>query len=95
MNSQIVLSEKDLYCLARIIQSCEYTDNDIFHCCRYCLHQKECDEKAKSGKTYFTETVRKKLQGITGVYLGINTCNLKEKLLQNSYQATNKHESMQ
>lgn len=95
MNSQNVLTEKDLHCLARIIQGCKYMDNDIFYCCKYCLYQEDCNEKAKHGKIYFTETVRKKLQEVTGVYLGINTHNLKEKLLQNSYQTTNKHGSAQ
>lgn len=84
------LTEKDLYCLARILQGCEYADGDMFHCCQFCLYQQQCNELAKKGRTYYTETVRKKLQDITGVYLGMDACNIEEKLLRKSFQATSK-----
>lgn len=89
------LSEKDLHCMARILQSYLYTNDDMFGCCRYCLYQDECNRKAREGKTYFTEAVTEKLQEITGVYLGINTHNLESKLLINSFQSTNRHGNMQ
>lgn len=89
------LTEKDLHCLARILQDCEYADGDMFQCCQFCLHQQQCNELAKKGRTYYTETVRKKLQDITGVYLGIDACNIKEKLLRNSFHTTSKHVNRQ
>lgn len=90
-----MLSGKDLHCLARILQGYKYMDGDMFGCCQYCLYHEKCDEDAEYGKTYFTETVSRKLQEITGVYLGIDTCNLKEKLLVNSFQSTSKCGNMQ
>lgn len=93
--AEAVLSEKDLHCLARILQGCNYMDGDMFGCCRYCPYQEGCNKDAQRGKTYFTETVTRKLQEITGVYLGINTYNLKEKLLLNSFRSTSKCENMQ
>ena len=92
---EAILSEKDLHCLARILQGCNYMDGDMFGCCRYCPYQEGCNKDAQQGKTYFTETVTRKLQEVTGVYLGINTCNLTEKLLMNSFQTTSKFGNMQ
>ena len=89
------LSEKDLHCLARILQGCLYMEGDMFCCCRYCIYQEKCNRDAKEGKTYFTETVSVNLQKVTGVYLGINTHNLEDKLLVNSFQPTNRHGNMQ
>lgn len=89
------MAEKDLHCLARVLQGCRYMDNDMFGCCKYCLYQRNCNESAREGKVYFTEVVTKKLQNITGVYLGINPHNIKEKLLVNSVQSTNKCGNMQ
>ena len=90
-----VLTEKDLHCLARILQGSNYMDGDIFGCCKYCLYQEECNKDVKEGKLYFTQVVTQKLQDVTGVYLGINTHNIKEKLLINSFQFTSRGESMQ
>lgn len=92
---EVILSEKDLHCLARVLQGCLYTEDGMFGCCGYCLLQEDCNRGAREGKTYFTETVAKKLQEITGVYLGINTHNLQEKLLVNSFQSTSKCGNMQ
>lgn len=91
----VILAEKDLHCLARILQGYRYRDGDMFGCCRYCPYHEECDKDAEKGKTYFTGTVTGKLQEITGVYLGTNTHNLEEKLLVNSFQATSKCENTQ
>lgn len=79
-----VLTEKDVHCLARILQGCMYMDGDMFYCCKYCLYQECCNKEATEGKVYFTNEVVKRLQEITGVYLGINTHNIEDKLLQNS-----------
>ncbi len=95
MKENIILEQKDLYCLARILQGYNYMDGDMFGCCRYCMYQESCNRDAKEGKMYFTKVVTKKIQEITGVYLGINTHNLEEKLLINSFQSTNKHGNMQ
>lgn len=89
-----MLTEKDLHCLARVLQGCMYMDGDVFYCCKYCLYQKCCDKEASEGKVYFTNELAKKLQDITGVYLGINICNIKDKLLQGSNQVANKRVNM-
>lgn len=95
IDMEAVLTERDLHCMARILQGCIYLEDYIFGCCRYCLYHEKCDKDAQQGKTYFTETVIRKLQKITGVYLGINTHNLEEKLSVNSFQSTSKYENMQ
>ena len=70
-------------------------DGDLFSCCKYCLYQGGCNESAKEGKMYFTEVVIGKLQDVTGVYLGINTHNIQEKLLMHSFQSTSIHGNTQ
>lgn len=95
IDMEAFLTKRDMHCLTRILQGCLYTEEGMFGCCRYCSYQEGCNKQAQQGKTYFTETVTQKLQGITGVYLGINTHNLKEKLLVNSFQSTSKCENMQ
>ena len=92
---EAILSEKDLHCLARILQGCLYTENGMFGCCEYCLHLEGCNRDARKGKLYFTEMVAPKLQEVTGVYLGINTHNIEEKLQTNSIHLTNKHGNTQ
>lgn len=94
-NREVILEEKDLHCLARILQGFNYMDGDMFACCKYCLYQKGCNEDAKKGRIHFTEVVSGKLQEITGVYLGINTHNIREKLLMNSLRSTNVHGNTQ
>lgn len=89
------LTEKDLHCIARILQGCIHEDS-MFHCCNYCLYQEDCFKKTEGiRKMYFLEVAREHLQNITGVYLGKDACNIEEKFLQNSYQTTNKCENKQ
>ncbi len=84
------LTEKDLHCIARILQGCEYKDS-MLYCCNYCLYQVDCLGKVEGNrKMYFFEVAREKLQNITGVYLGKDARNIAEKFLLNSYQTTSK-----
>lgn len=63
-NRKAILEQKDLHCLARILQGCNYMDGDMFGCCRYCMYQESCNRDAKEGKMYFTKEVTGKLQEI-------------------------------
>lgn len=89
------LTKKDLHCLARTLQGILYMEGDMFGGCNYCLYQEKCNESAKKGRVYLIDNVTKKLQKITCVYLGINTRNIENKLLINSFQSTNKHGNKQ
>ena len=67
INSRTQLSEKDLHCIARMLQSALFADN-IFYGCNFCNYKNECF----TGNIFdMNDTnVRKKLQEITGVDLG-------------------------
>ena len=67
INSKTQLSEKDLHCIARMLQSALFADN-IFYGCNFCNYKNECF----TGNIFdMNDTnVRKKLQEITGVDLG-------------------------
>lgn len=75
------LSEKDLHCIARILQGCIYTDGDMFHCCKYCNYGRECTAEVKEKHTFHFDRVREKLQDITGVYLSIGSYDIEKKFL--------------
>ena len=73
------LTEKDLHCIARIFQGVIYKDGDMFHCCRYCMNEKECTQEVKTNQTLHFDRVQKKLQDITGVYLGLDSHDIEKK----------------
>ena len=80
---EVGLNEKDLHCIARVMQGMVYMDGDMFHCCKYCKYHVGCVAAfLKTRKPYFVSTVRPKLQDVTGVYLGIHAHNIEEKLLE-------------
>ena len=62
----ITLSEKELYCMARLLQSMIFF-KEIFHCCKYCKYEPECVQTFP--KMEF-DLLRKNLDKETGVYLG-------------------------
>lgn len=66
------LTEKDLHCIARILQGCIYKNNLLGYCEKYCQYTKECNAEVSQGHNiYFNTTVRKKLEKASGVYLGM------------------------
>lgn len=88
------LTDRDLYCLAIILQGYEYLDGDTFSGCKYCMYHEDCDSAASKGYVYFTKTVKGKLQDITGVYLGLNTHDIRGKI-QTTPHITSIHENTQ
>lgn len=75
------LTEKDIYCIARIVQSSVFAEGWIFCGCQYCKYWKDECEKSfdnENGKMHY-DVIMKKLQQITGLDMGINASNLKEK----------------
>ena len=65
------LNQKDIYCMARIIQSSVFAKGQIFYGCQYCKYWNDgCEEyvnsKAKSGEFHY-DVIMKKLQQITGL----------------------------
>lgn len=61
------LDEKDLYCIARMLQSVLFSDS-LFYGCNYCRYRSKCFEGDKPAATHLEE-VRRKLQDITEVDL--------------------------
>lgn len=74
------LTEKDIYCIARIIQSSVFAEGWIFYGCQYCRYKNECEKcfENENGKMNY-DVIMKKLQQITGLDMGLNASNLSEK----------------
>ncbi|MCI8284276.1 MAG: hypothetical protein HFE90_03270 [Firmicutes bacterium] len=71
MKNMDVLNEKDLTCIARILQSVIHED-PLFHHCGCCQHKTECfSETEELHIEYHFLKVREKLQKITGVELSL------------------------
>jgi hypothetical protein len=65
--SENQLSEKDLYCIARQLQSAWYRLEDApLSCCKYCNYQFECCPPGRKSNLHFRE-VGKKLSRLTGL----------------------------
>lgn len=76
------LDEKDMMCTARLLQSSLFENpTGIFFGCRYCSYSQECTESLKSNGKMHSDTLRIKLQEITGVDLSYiyNPDNLEAK----------------
>lgn len=74
------LTEKDIYCIARIVQSSVFAEGWIFYGCQYCRYKNECEKcfENENGKMHY-DVIMKKLQQITGLDMGLNASNLSEK----------------
>lgn len=75
------LTEKDIHCMARIIQSSVFAEGWIFCGCQYCKYWKDGCEKTfedENGRLHY-DAIMKKLQQITGLDMSLNASNLKEK----------------
>ena len=66
-----VLTEKDIHCIARVLQGCIYKGR-LFACCeKYCRYVADCTEAIQQGRNlYFNTDARKHLEEASGVYLG-------------------------
>ena len=71
MKNMDLLNEKDLTCIARILQSAIYADS-LYYLCGCCQHKEDCFDKTKKIQWgYHFLKVREKLQKITGIELSI------------------------
>lgn len=79
---QIELTEKDLHCLARLMQSEESITNVK---CLYCRYAIECKEDFMQNKKLQHMTVLKKLEQITGVNIFMNQKTIQKEILAGSW----------
>lgn len=79
---QIELTEKDLHCLARIIQSEELAYDTK---CLYCRYAFECKEYVMQNKKLPYMPVLKKIEHITGVNIFMNQETMQKEILAGSW----------
>ena len=82
------LNQKDIHCMARIIQGSVFANGQLFYGCQYCKYWNDgCEEyvnsKAKSGEFHY-DVIMKKLQQITGLDMGKLVRNLPDKFKEES-----------
>ena len=77
-------TDKDLHCMARVLQS-HIRGDDVE--CMYCKYANECgDEFMKTGKLHRYEVMPEKLQKLTGVHVwDINMTNQPKSILKASW----------
>lgn len=63
MDSSKQLTEKDLHCIARLLQSALFS-NGVYHACMFCKYEETCN------KAEHSDVIRIKLMDTTGVDLG-------------------------
>lgn len=86
----IKLTDKDLHCIARLIQSAMFSKG-AFSACMFCKYEEECDTAEHS------DVIRKKLMDETGVDLGVWDISLHSgafpyrRFLKNSNEKTKVH----
>lgn len=87
-----VLNEKDLMCIARILQGAIYADSLFYHC-GCCQYKTECFPKTEELhiKYHFLK-VREKLQEITGIELSVFN-NKSAESIRKKIQSENKNVS--
>ena len=74
------LTKKDVYCIARIIQSTVFaTEESLFYGCFYCKYSQECAKCFKEREALHFDDVRTKLQDLTGIDLRLSVSNLEAK----------------
>ncbi|MCI9085642.1 MAG: hypothetical protein HFE51_04365 [Clostridia bacterium] len=70
MNVKQQLSDAEIYCAAKILQSVIFAPgHTLFYGCRYCKHKEECMPEHKPHPDMIFDRLRKDLQNITGVDL--------------------------
>lgn len=82
------LNQKDIHCMARIIQSSVFAKGQIFYGCQYCKYWNDgCEEyvrtKAENGKFHY-DVIMEKLQQITRLDMGKLVRNLPDKFKEGS-----------
>lgn len=81
------LSEKDLHCMGRVLQSLLYEDSMFFCCSGYCRYSEECGKEFVNSRKIYFDTVRVKVNDALGIYMGklINPDYLYREMAKNSY----------
>lgn len=82
------LTEKDLHCIARMLQGAFYKQDQLYCCRGYCLYSQECSEEFKQTHTMHFNAVRNKLTDATGVYNRLICHDTEERMMENSYFAS-------
>lgn len=77
------LTEKDIHCIARIIQSSVFAHGWIFCGCQFCKYWEECEKTLKNGRLHY-DVIMKKLQQITGLDMSLKMYNLPDKFKEQS-----------
>ena len=72
---RVTISRRDLYCIARLLQSEKYA-HDPFAACQYCKYP--CSTTNELLPNY--ERVQFRLQDLTGIDFGIGPCPLGKRL---------------
>lgn len=67
------LTEKDLHCIARLLQGVQYEDDRLFCCRGYCRYSGECAADIQNHRRFQYNILREHLEAATGVYLGFLT----------------------
>lgn len=82
------LTDKDLHCISRLIQSAIFAEEEnILYGCRYCKYSLECRDRILNRKGLYNTELRKKLQKLTGVDLSPQELELEKKFYPASFQA--------
>ena len=70
MQSKQQLSEAEIYCAAKILQSVIFSPgHTLFYGCEYCRYRKECMPDKKPHPDMIFDKLRENLHAITGVDL--------------------------
>ncbi len=80
------LTDKDLHCVSRLLQSSIFAES-IFYGCNYCKYKNDCFDEAEPKEEMYIDMLRQKLQDITGIDLDpCYNCNDLEQKFKN-YQS--------
>lgn len=81
------LTEKDVYCIARILQGAYY-QGDLYYTCRgYCKYSGECFQPEEGHIALHFPALRQKLEKLTGVFLSpiADKAYIRTQMLEGSY----------
>lgn len=82
---KIEMDEKDVYCMARVLQGVIYEGNPLYGCV-YCKYGSDCETAMKNDHPIYLSNLRKNLSEASGLYLGLmqyspdDTDEVKERL---------------
>lgn len=93
MKELVKLNERDLHCIARMMQALIFQENaHLYSGCYYCKYQLECFGDKRDDFSFNNigiSKLRKKIEDATGVYLGLITCEPLKMIFFNDSFADN------